>query len=208
MSHKRVTIWIVIVSALLGIFISTGYAADEPFPQYEVIQPNVSFWIKIYADYSTRQAVVHDSLRMDVIYEVIDLKPAGQPGARKINRQRMKTASRRYAEILKRLSADPLAEDVDCRRVAALYGPQADARMFGRARHRVRCQIGQRDRFRAGLVRSGAYIDQMRAIFTSHGLPADLAYLPHVESSFNTNAYSKLVLPGCGSLRGPRASDS
>jgi membrane-bound lytic murein transglycosylase D len=196
MSHKRVTIWIVIVSALLGIFISTGYAADEPFPQYEVIQPNVSFWIKIYADYSTRQAVVHDSLRMDVIYEVIDLKPAGQPGARKINRQRMKTASRRYAEILKRLSADPLAEDVDCRRVAALYGPQADARMFGRARHRVRCQIGQRDRFRAGLVRSGAYIDQMRAIFTSHGLPADLAYLPHVESSFNTNAYSKLGAAG------------
>jgi membrane-bound lytic murein transglycosylase D len=65
MSHKRVTIWIVIVSALLGIFISTGYAADEPFPQYEVIEPNVSFWIKIYADYSTRQAVVHDSLRMD-----------------------------------------------------------------------------------------------------------------------------------------------
>jgi membrane-bound lytic murein transglycosylase D len=68
--------------------------------------------------------------------------------------------------------------------------------MFGRARHRVRCQIGQRDRFRAGLVRSGAYIDQMRAIFSAHGLPADLAFLPHVESSFNTNAYSKFGAAG------------
>jgi hypothetical protein len=72
MSHKRVTIWIVIVSALLGIFISTGYAADEPFPQYEVIQPNVSFWIKIYADvFNPVRLSSMTALRMDVIvYEV------------------------------------------------------------------------------------------------------------------------------------------
>jgi membrane-bound lytic murein transglycosylase D len=36
----------------------------------------------------------------------------------------------------------------------------------------------------------------MRSIFKSHGLPRDLAYLPHVESSFNTNAYSKFGAAG------------
>ena len=196
MTHKRVTIWIVIVSALLGVFISSGHAAGEPFPQYEVIEPNVSFWIKIYSEYSTRQAVVHDSLRLDVVYRVIDLEPAGQRGARKINRERMKTASRRYAAILNRLADDPLTKDADCRRVAALFGPQATAGTFRHARSRVRCQIGQRDRFRDGLARSGAYIDRMRAILKANGVPGDLAYLPHVESSFNTHATSKFGAAG------------
>ena len=60
----------------------------------------------------------------------------------------------------------------------------------------MRCQVGQQDRFQAGLIRSGAYMDRMRAIFSAHGLPADLAFLPHVESSFNTNAYSKFGAAG------------
>lgn len=196
MHKKRVTIWIFIVSALLGALISPGHAAEEPFPQYEVINPNVSFWIKIYSHYSTTQAVVHDSGRLDIVYEVIDLAPAGQPGARKINRRRMKQAGEKYARVLKRLAADPLAGDADCRRVAALFGKRTDARTFGRARHRVRCQIGQRDRFHAGLIRSGACIDRMRTILTSHGVPGDLVYLPHVESSFNTHAYSKYGAAG------------
>ena len=196
MHYTRLTIWLLIVSALFSPFLSPGYAAEAPFPQYDVINSNVSFWIKIYADYSTTQAVVHDSVHLDIIYEVIDLEPAEHPGARKVNRKRMRQACERVERVLKRLAADPLAEDADCRRVAALFGPRADARTFDRARHRVRAQIGQRDRFQAGLVRSGAYIDRMRTILTSYGVPEDLAYLPHVESSFNTHAYSKIGAAG------------
>ena len=33
-------------------------------------------------------------------------------------------------------------------------------------------------------------------IFESHGLPKDLAYLPHVESSFNPRAFSKFGASG------------
>jgi membrane-bound lytic murein transglycosylase D len=196
MHHKRVTIGILAFWILLGLFHSPVHAAKEPFPLYPIIDPNVTFWTNIYARYSTTQAVVHDSVHLDIVYEVIELKPANHRGARKINRQRMKKAGQRVEQILKRLAADPLAEDADCRRVAALFGPGANARTFSRARHRVRCQIGQRDRFQAGLVRSGAYIDRIRAILTANGVPEDLAYLPHVESSFNTNAYSKFGAAG------------
>jgi len=196
MHHKRVRLWFFIFSVFLGISHSPVHAAEEPFPLYPVIDPNVTFWTTIYARYSTTQAVVHDSVHLDIVYEVIDLKPADQPGARKINRRRMKKAGKKVESVLKRLAADPLAEDADCRRVAALFGPGAVARTFSHARHRVRCQIGQRDRFQAGLIRSGAYIDQMRAILKSNGVPEDLAYLPHVESSFNTNAYSKFGAAG------------
>ncbi len=190
------TIWIVLVSALFSLLVSSGHASETVFPQYAVIDSNVSFWTKIYTAYSTRQAVVHDSVRMDIVYAVVDLDPAGQAGARKINRRRMKQACHRYTQLLKCLAANPLTEDADCRRVAELFGPRANSRTFARASGRVRCQVGQQDRFQAGLVRSGAYIDRMRGIFSAHGLPADLAFLPHVESSFNTNAYSKFGAAG------------
>ena len=196
MHHKRVRLWIIVFSVLLSLSHSPVHAAEELFPLYPVIDPNVTFWTAIYARYSTTQAVVHDSVHLDIVYEVINLKPADYPGTRKINRRRMKKAGQPVESILKRLSSDPLAEDADCRRVAALFGPGADARTFSHARHRVRCQIGQRDRFQAGLIRSGAYLDRMRAILKSNGVPEDLAYLPHVESSFNTNAYSKFGAAG------------
>jgi membrane-bound lytic murein transglycosylase D len=196
MHRQPAIVWILVVSALGILIASPAMAAREPFPHFAVIEPNVDFWTDVYSRYPTTQAIVHDSVRLDIIYDVIDLKPADQPGARKINRKRMKRANERFSKILKRLATDPQASDPEGRRVAALFGPQADARTFSRARHRVRSQIGQRDRFRAGLIRSGAYLDQMRAILKSKGVPEDLAYLPHVESSFNIKAYSKFGAAG------------
>jgi membrane-bound lytic murein transglycosylase D len=39
-------------------------------------------------------------------------------------------------------------------------------------------------------------MDQIKDIFLSYGLPIDLIYLPHVESSFNLKAYSKFGAAG------------
>src|SRR4029453_14806897 len=64
------------------------------------------------------------------------------------------------------------------------------------AKDELRFQLGQRDKFRDGLVRSGAYEEQMRAVFRENGLPDGLALLPHVESSFNVRAYSKYGAAG------------
>lgn len=60
----------------------------------------------------------------------------------------------------------------------------------------IRVQIGQKERFREGVVRSGAYLPEIKKIFRSHNLPEELAYLPHVESSFNPDAYSKVGASG------------
>jgi len=196
MLRRQFAISFLMALAIFSLFTGPVRAYGERFPVYPVIEPNVAFWTQIYARYSTSQAVVHDSLHLDIVYEVIDLKPMDQAGARKVNRKRMKRASRRVANILKRLAADPQTADTDCRRVAALFGSEADANTFARARRRVRCQIGQRDRFQAGVIRSGAYLDQMRAILRSNGVPEDLSYLPHVESSFNAHAYSKFGAAG------------
>ena len=79
----------------------------EPFPRYKIIEPNVAFWVKVYSQYPTTRAIIHDSVDLGIIYDVIAVKPYDAPGARKINRQRTKQAKAKYKAILKRLAADP-----------------------------------------------------------------------------------------------------
>ncbi|HWH77029.1 MAG TPA: lytic transglycosylase domain-containing protein, partial [Candidatus Binatus sp.] len=55
---------------------------------------------------------------------------------------------------------------------------------------RIKSQRGAREQFVEGLKLSGRYIAQMQKIFREEGLPAELAYLPLVESSFNVRARS------------------
>jgi membrane-bound lytic murein transglycosylase D len=57
---------------------------------------------------------------------------------------------------------------------------------------RIRSQRGAKDRFREGLSISGRYMAQMQKIFRDEGLPAEIAYLPLVESSFNIRARSSV----------------
>lgn len=188
------------IAVLLAIFVFFGatslHASADPFPMPEAIAPNVGFWTKVYTQYTTSQGIVHDNQDLDVIYEIIDLLPYDNPGGAKINRHRMKKANEKYEGILRQLAKDPNTANAACRRVADLLGGPPDSRRFMAAAGRVRCQVGQKDRFQAGLIRSGAYVDQIRDIFRARGLPEDLAYLPHVESSFNPNAYSKFGAAG------------
>lgn len=176
--------------------VGTAFASSDPFPMPDTIVPNVNFWTRVYSHYGSDQGIVHDSRHMDIVYEIIELIPYDVPGAGRVNRKRMKLAREKYEHLLKRLAHNPRTPDNTCRRVAALFDNPDDAGQFRGAAGRVRCQVGQKDRFQAGLVRSGAYIDRIREIFASHGLPDDLAYLPHVESSFNINAYSKYGAAG------------
>ncbi len=185
-----------VVLISISSFASHTQAAPDPFPMPEAIVPNVSFWTQVYAHYTSNQGIVHDNTRMDLVYEIIELLPYDKPGAGKINRKRMKRAKNKYRDILNRLANNPHTRNRTCRRVAELFDDPNDTKQFRRSAGRVRCQVGQKDRFRAGLIRSGAYLDRIRAIFASHNLPDDLAYLPHVESSFNPNAYSKFGAAG------------
>ncbi|MEW5807123.1 MAG: LysM peptidoglycan-binding domain-containing protein [Acidobacteriota bacterium] len=53
-----------------------------------------------------------------------------------------------------------------------------------------------KDRLQAGIKRSGAYIDMMKRIFREEGIPENLVYMAHVESSFKTYAYSRAKARG------------
>jgi membrane-bound lytic murein transglycosylase D len=81
-------------------------------------------------------------------------------------------------------------------RIVHLFGSETDTTTFRQAAERVRVQEGMRESFREGLIRSKCYLTAIRDILKSEGLPEKLAYLPHVESSFNPQAYSKYGAAG------------
>ena len=185
---------------MLAISIPGGSAEArnkfDIFPVYPCIQPNVNFWLKIYTRYSSDQGVIHDKYRMNRIYGVIPLVDPYRGNGRKINNKRIKAAKKEYKAILKKLMQGKPPTGETEKRVAQLFAPDAKAAVFKSAMRNLRCQTGQKDRFRQGLIRSGAYIVEIKQIFRDANLPEDLAYLPHVESSFNPKAYSKFGAAG------------
>ena len=182
---------------LANSLFSMAFCADrDPFPVYPSIEPNVKFWTQVYTTYSTKQGILHDSENLHIIYEVIELPEPGGAGTRSNNKKRIKNAKSKYKRMLEKLARNPSASDSQAKRIAAMFGKNANPAAFRKARYNIRCQIGQKDRFREGVIRSGAFIKQIRDVFRSYGLPEDLTYLPHVESSFNLEAYSKFGAAG------------
>ncbi|MDH5298098.1 MAG: transglycosylase SLT domain-containing protein [Desulfobulbaceae bacterium] len=168
----------------------------DPFPAYDCLRPNVEFWEKIYSRYSLNEGVIHDSNDLAVVYGVIELAGESDPDAARINRERSQAAKVKYREILMRLAAGEPAVTTEEQRVLALFGGAPSPATLARAAQSVRMQRGQMDRFKEGLIRSGAYLETFKEEFRSQGLPEDLAYLAHVESSFNVHAYSKVGAAG------------
>jgi membrane-bound lytic murein transglycosylase D len=179
-----------------AVFLANARAESDTFPVPSVIEPNVAFWTKIYTEYSSNHGVLHDSRKLNIIYGVIELVDPDRYGGRKTNKKRIKKAKKKYKAILARLMGGQAPVGPVERKLAGLFGPDTKPAEFRAAMRSIRCQTGQKDRFRAGVIRSGAYMDEIKRIFRSKGLPEDLAYLPHVESSFNPKAYSKFGAAG------------
>lgn len=170
-------------------------AAGQDFPLYPAISKNVQFWEKIYSYYSLNQAVIHDSEDLSKIYEVVSLIDSESPGARQQNSVNQKQACEKYRSMLTKL-AEQAPVTPDEKRVAALFSGVNRRQEMALAAGNVRSQSGQKERFLAGVVSSGTYIVEIKKILRSYGLPEELAHLPHVESSFNIKAYSRIGAAG------------
>jgi membrane-bound lytic murein transglycosylase D len=112
-------------------------------------------------------------------------------------RERQVDAAREhYQAILRQLAAGAAPADGEAQRVRDLWGAETSQATFALAVDDVRFQLGQSDRFRAGLVRAGAWETHIAEVLANRGLPAEIAALPHVESSFDPSAYSKVGAAG------------
>jgi membrane-bound lytic murein transglycosylase D len=169
-------------------------AADGGFPRPPELEADVRFWERIYSAVPTQAGLLHDDRRLGIVYEEIHFEPGLAPKERFA---RVEQAREHYRAILQHLASGE-REDLSAeeRRVLQLFPAGVDARTLKDAQDGIRFQLGQADRFREGLIRSGAWEGHVEATLKAQGLPAELSALPHVESSFNPLAYSKVGAAG------------
>lgn len=161
----------------------------NPFEPSPELRPMVEFWKKIYSQYTTRQVVIHDKDDLTIIYDVVDLDNSGK--------KPVKERKRKIEAILNRLSKNggvPTSPEEE--EIALKLAHINDRNKYANAVDALRVQLGQADRFKLGLQRSGKYMNYIREVFRSHDLPEELTALPHVESSFNYKAYSSVGAAG------------
>ncbi len=206
-------LWTLIISLWLDGGSFSGWAqptrppvqfGSELFPIPPEIAANAEFWRKVYADYPTNMALIHDVVDLGIIYEIVELKgladsAVSSSAAYRNEWRKLESVKDEYSAILRRLATTP----VDLtrlspreKRVVEIFGANVDPNRLLRAAGSIRAQQGLKDRFHLGLERSGLYRDFIEGVFSQQSLPVELIMLPHVESSFNYQAYSKVGAAG------------
>lgn len=187
--------FVALMLPLTALFAAADLSADaELFPRPASLEPAVQFWTRVYTEVDTRSGFIHDNLRLNVVYETVRFGGNDTP---QLERREIDRRIADYRQILEQLAArggGGLSEDE--RRVLGLFPADVSAGELRAAAGRIRFQLGQADRFRAGLVRSGAWKPYIQKVLEERGLPPELAVLPHVESSYDPTAYSKVGAAG------------
>jgi membrane-bound lytic murein transglycosylase D len=180
---------------LACLVLAPAARADEaPLPRPAGLEPNVRFWTRVYTEVDTQSGLIHDSENLDVVYEVVRFPSGLSARARE---QQVERAKRRLRAALERLArGERNGLDSLEQHVLALWPGGSSNATFRRAASDLRFQLGQADKFRAGLIRQGAWKDYIEGILADHGVPRELRALPHVESSYNTKAYSRVGAAG------------
>jgi membrane-bound lytic murein transglycosylase D len=175
------------------------YSASDTFPVPDAIQPNVDFWRKVYGVWSRSEVAFHDDEHLGVVYEVAELPGATREGYTNEQRNWVRARKAMYRDQLRALESKvrrgARLSSSDKALLAKLERGAGRDAVYGAA-DRVRSQRGVRERFRRGLEISGRYDEHFRKTMRARGVPEDLAYLPHVESSFQTHARSSVGAAG------------
>ncbi|WP_455374856.1 LysM peptidoglycan-binding domain-containing protein [Kaarinaea lacus] len=172
-----------------------SFARDEKlFPRPAAIEHDVQFWKRVYTEVTTNEGFIHDDRNLAVVYEKIRLP---QDVSRKQRSNYVKRIKKKYEGILRNLASGKRSNlSYDEERVLSMWPKDVSNRELRQATDRIRFQLGQANKFRAGLERSGTWKPYILDNLDKMGLPSEIASLPHVESSFNDKAYSKVGAAG------------
>jgi membrane-bound lytic murein transglycosylase D len=180
---------------IAAAFASVAARADDTlFPRPAELEPAVRFWTRVYTEIDTRSGFIHDSLHLGIVYQTVKISDGMSPRER---RRRVERSLQTYKNIVTRLASGARENlNAEEQRVLALFPEGTTNSELRAAAQRLRFQLGQADRFRAGLIRSGTWKPYIYEVLEAQGLPRELAALPHVESSFDPTAYSKVGAAG------------
>ena len=177
------------------IFIAPpALSAPKDFPRPAALEEDVAFWKRIYSEVGTDAGLIHDSRDLGVVYEVAQIPTGLSYRARERHTEKRKKI---YKQILLKLAKGKRSGlSREEKRVLALFPKNVSNSTLKKSASRVRFQLGQANKFRAGVIRSGAYKPHILATLRDMNLPLEIASLPHVESSYTPNVYSRVGAAG------------
>jgi membrane-bound lytic murein transglycosylase D len=189
---KAAALCLLLAPALLAL--PAAAEESDPFAHPPTLEPDIRFWVRVYTEVTTEQGLLHDDWNLGLVYEVLRFDPAASPSQRE---RRVAEAKARYAALLRRFAAGATTDLTRHeKRILDAFGEKPRPQDFLDAIERIRFQLGQADRFHEGLIRSAAWETNIARVLKRHGVPEEIAALPHVESSFNPEAYSKVGAAG------------
>jgi membrane-bound lytic murein transglycosylase D len=153
------------------------------------LEDRIEFWKKVYTQYGQDDVIVHDRIRVNLIY---DIAVRGEQEAKVDTVEQAIEDIRSNLENPENLS--PFAKQI--RETIVANGVPLTAANLGDLRDNVHTQLGIKERFREGIIRSGRYLEAFQEIFDKEGLPLEIALLPLVESSFENRALSNAGAAG------------
>jgi membrane-bound lytic murein transglycosylase D len=161
-------------------------SAELPF---EGLESRIEFWKKVYTQYGEDDVIIHDRVHPNLIYDVAN--PGDQA-------DKIKAVQQALAEIAANLTnpeqLSAVAEQIRSSIVDS--GLPLTPATIADLRDNVHTQVGIKERFRQGVIRSGRYVDAFQGIFEKQGIPVEVALLPLVESSFENRALSNAGAAG------------
>ena len=183
--------------------ISSKFKIDPYF------RDKVRFWFTIYTTYTSDFVVIHDTEKINIIYNVLDfnfLKTSGLDRYQKANIQTRYTQN--FIKTLKKslvragsekkpsFTSKKLIETITKAGYKPPKGRAARKKYFKGLASRVRAQTGQRDMIQTGLINESVVDANIQRFLKIMRLPKELIALPFLESSFNPYAYSKVGAAG------------
>ena len=184
MSFRVSGIVVVILALVAPVF---AESAELPV---QGLESRVEFWKKVYTEYGENDVIIHDRVHPNLIYDI---------AARTDQADKIATVQRALDEISASLGNPQQQLSVIAQQVRASIlasGLPLTQSSIADLRDNIHTQIGIKERFRQGVIRSGRYVDNFQSIFEKQGVPPEIALLPLVESSFENRALSNAGAAG------------
>ena len=186
----------------ISIFISASLLGApearslDTLPRPQSLAPAVAFWKNVFGAWDEDQVVFFDSRNLDKVYELHRLPPADGTRAterrREALRERWRESLIRDLEALATPGVNYDALEGRKRRLFEIWEQSRNTLTYREAAEGVRIQRGTKNNFARGVARSARYVDDFRQIFREEGVPEEIVFLPHVESSFRWDARSSV----------------
>jgi membrane-bound lytic murein transglycosylase D len=183
----------------------TDHRLAEEFKIPLGMEERVAFWLDVYSRFDSKHYVIHHRDYPWIVFDTVDSTEI-------FKQQRVAWLNRKDADTLAGARKDSIISTLKMLQVRSNYDqlPAEEARIFEllkdipgtrkkvirEAIAATRIQLGQKDMFELGLVRSAPFIPMMEKIFIEKGLPKELVRIPLVESSFNIEARSRVGASG------------